>query len=241
MIPHRSRLTSILMCLVLAACNGPVPDQDDASSVSTPAASQDSSSFERVELDLGQTLAMVEEVQVGSKEFGQVAARRLPQSGGKYLSTEEKAELLDELIDQKLLYMEARRLGFDQDPKVQRQMIQILLRRTVYSQVRNTDFTNDELRAFYEKEKENFTTPEKLLIRRIFIKVEGIRPEDEATRIAQQAYERVKADPESFAQVAQEVSEDIFQKRGGDLGFVPRSGKANVPDDVVTKAFDMEL
>ena len=229
-------LSSAMLGLALMACTGPAATPEGPS---TPV--KQNLPEVAVDLDLGATLATVDGVTVGSKEYGLVAARRIPKDGAPHLSDEEKKELLDELIDQKLLYMEARRLGLDQDPKVQRQMIQILLRKTVYSQVRNTDFTNEELRAYYEKEKDNFTTPEKLLIRRIFVKVDGVRPEDEAMRIAKQALERVKKDPESFATVAQEVSEDIFQKRGGDLGYVPRSGKANVPDEVVAKAFELPL
>src|SRR5262245_29385123 len=71
--------------------------------------------------DVGETLATVNGVTVGSKEFEQAAARKAPASGDS-LSAEEKKGVLDDLVEEKLLYAEALRKGLDKDAKVQKVM-----------------------------------------------------------------------------------------------------------------------
>ena len=71
------------------------------------------------EQDIGEVLATVNGMKVGSIDF-QSAASRVSPADGEALSQEERLEVLNELIDEKLLYQEALRQGLDKDPKVQK-------------------------------------------------------------------------------------------------------------------------
>jgi len=223
--------------LLVAACEGggqaPTATADKAGAAA-PAAAEASA------VDIGEVIADVDGVPVGSDEFKEAAARRKP-ADGERLSAVERKEVLDRLVDEKLLYKAALSKGLDKDPKVQKVMVNTLLRQEVYANVRNSDFTDEELQAYYESHKDDFVVPEKVQIKRILVKTGKERTEDEAQSIAKDAYMRLKKDASAFKDVAAKVSEDPYRRRGGDVGFVPRSGKPGLADSVVEKAFSMKV
>lgn len=222
--------------LLLAACEG----GDGAPAASTSNADAAAPAKTASSVDIGEVLADVDGVPVGTTEFKEAAARRKPADGEK-LSMEERKEVIDRLVDEKLLYKAALGKGLDKDPKVQKVMVNTLLRQEVYANVRNSDFSDEELQAYYESHKDDFVVPEKVQIKRILVKVGKERSEAEAQDIAKQAHQRLKKDPSSFKDVAAKVSEDPYRRRGGDVGFVPRSGKPGLSDSVVEKAFSMKV
>lgn len=222
--------------LLLAACDG----GNGAPAASTSNADAAAPAKAASSVDIGEVLADVDGVPVGTTEFKEAAARRKPADGEK-LSMEERKEVIDRLVDEKLLYKAALGKGLDRDPKVQKVMVDTLLRQEVYANVRNSDFSDEELQAYYESHKDDFVVPEKVQIKRILVKVGKERSEAEAQDIAKQAYQRLKKDPSSFKDVAAKVSEDPYRRRGGDVGFVPRSGKPGLSDSVVEKAFSMKV
>lgn len=190
--------------------------------------------------DLGEILATVDGINVGSKEFEEMAARKQPAEGDT-LSMEEKKEVLDRIIDEKLLYKAALAKGLDQDPKVQKVMVNTLLREEVYSSVRNSDFTDEELQAYYEAHKDDFVVPEKVQIKRILIKVDDDTDDAAAKAKAEDLRAQLKKDSDKFKELAAKNSEDPFRRRGGDVGFVAKSGKPGLDDAVVAKAFEMNV
>jgi parvulin-like peptidyl-prolyl isomerase len=149
--------------------------------------------------------------------------------------------VLARLIDEELLYQEALRQGLDRDPKVKKVMVNTLLRQEVYGSIRNSDFTDEQLEAYYESHKDEFVVPEKVQIKRILIKAGEERSEDEARSLAAELRAQVVANPASFKEVATRSSEDPYRRRGGDVGFVPREGKPGLEQDIVDRAFDMEV
>lgn len=220
--------------LLFTACDGGASKANTDQKNAAPAAAAAPA------LDIGETLADVGGVPVGSKEFQEAAARKKPAEGNE-LSVAEKREVLDRLVDEKLLYKAALAKGLDKDPKVQKVMVNTLLRQEVYANVRNSDFTDEELQGYYESHKDDFVVPEKVQIKRILVKVGKERTEAEAQAIAKDAYSQVKKNPSSFKEVAAKVSEDPYRRRGGDVGFVPRSGKPGLAAAVVDKAFEMKV
>jgi parvulin-like peptidyl-prolyl isomerase len=84
-----------------------------------------------------------------------------------------------------------------------------------YVYLRYDDVDEDRLRAFY---KENPKLFERAHVAHILIK----KDEEYARGI----YQRVKADPDSFAKVARVESEDSSAKEGGDLGWFYRDDMA---------------
>lgn len=226
MVSMRSVLLSLCL-LGVVACDGGQGGAQGAPSSQAAAA------------DLGETLATVNGVVVGSKEFEQAAARKAPASGDS-LSAEEKKEVLDALVEEKLLYAEALRKGLDRDPKVQKVMVNTLLREDVYSTVKNSDFTDEMLQAYYEEHKSEFVVPEKVQIKRILVKVTDARPDDAAKQEAERIRGEVVKSPDSFKDLAAKYSEDPYKRRGGDVGFVSKEGKPGLDPAIVEKAFGVE-
>ncbi len=221
------RSAVVLLCLAGVACEG---SEGGAKGPEAQAAGP----------DLGETLATVNGIVVGSKEFEQAAARKSPASGDA-LSVEEKKEVLDGLVDEKLLYSKALQQGLDKDPKVQKVMVTTLVRDEVYASVRNSDFTDEVLQAYYDQHKDEFVVPEKVQIKRILIKVTEARPDAQAKAEAEKVRAEVSANPDSFKDVAARVSEDMYKRRGGDVGFVAKEGKPGLDPAIVDMAFTLQV
>ncbi len=223
--------------LVTALLGGLVACEGGSSDGSTTPSAQGGNNAQ----DIGEVLATVNGLSVGSIEFQTAAARATP-ADGKELSLEERREVLDRLIDDKVLYQEALRQGLDQDPKVQKVMVNTLLREEVYANVRNSDFTDEELQAYYETNKEEFVVPEKVQVKRILVRRTDDRPIDEAMAEAARIRGEIAADPATrFKDAATQYSEDPYRRRGGDVGFVSSEGKPGLDQDIVDKAFTLEV
>ena len=190
--------------------------------------------------DIGEVLATVNGIEIGSKEYEQAAARKTP-AAGDALSAAEKQEVMDRLVEEKLLYEAALKKGLDKDPKVQKVMVNSLLRDVVYNNVRNSDFTDEELQKYYDAHKEEFVVPEKVQIKRILIKITDERPDDKAKAEADRIRGLLVKKPDDFKDLAAQFSEDPYRRRGGDVGFVPRTGKPGLDPDVVNKAFEVPV
>jgi len=128
-------------------------------------------------------------------------------------------------------------LGVDKDPKVQKVVVNTLLRDIVYAEVRNDDFPEADLRAYYEVNRTDFVIQAKVQLRRILV----LEKEDgDAKAEAQRLHGEVVENPGRFRELAAKFSEGDFKRRGGDMGFIPRSGKPGVDMALVDKAFSME-
>jgi peptidyl-prolyl cis-trans isomerase C len=209
-------------------------------STTTPGASGTPSAAAAAE-DIGEVIAKVDGMAIGSKDFEKAAARTTPEDGDS-LSDDERRDVLDRLIADKVLYKEALRLGLDQDPKVQKVMVNTLLRQEVYAQVRNSDFGEEMLKAYYDEHPEEFVVPEKVQIKRILVRINDERPKDQALAEAQRLRGLVAGNPkDEFKDVASKHSEDPYRRRGGDVGFVSSEGKPGLDEAIVTKAFEMSV
>lgn len=227
----RPLFAALLLSTFVTACDQDAGTTAGGGTTAAPAATAE---------EVGETLAEVSGMVIGSKEFEAAAARKAP-AVGDTLSAEEKQEVLDSLVNDKLLYQAALQKGLDRDPKVQKVMVNTLLREVVYANVRNSDFTDEELQAYYEAQKEEFVVPEKVQIKRILIKAGDKRTEDEAKAEAERIRAEVAKAPDSFKDLAAKFSEDPYRRRGGDVGFVPKSGKPGLDAEVVAKAFELEV
>jgi parvulin-like peptidyl-prolyl isomerase len=217
--------------LGMTACDNGGSDEAGGAASTTPTAQK---------ADIGDVLATVNGLNVGSKDYKAAASRKVP-ANGKALSTEEKTEVLDRLVDEKLLYLAALDQGLDQDPKVQKVMVNTLLREAVYAKVKNSDFTDEDLQKYFDEHKDEFVVPEKVQIKRILVKVTDDRADDAAKSEAERILGELKTDVGQFKDLASKFSEDPYKRRGGDVGFVPKDGKPGLDSGIVDKAFSLSV
>ncbi len=186
---------------------------------------------------IGVPLATVDGHPIGTKEFDPQAIRRAGAKGD--IPMDVRLDVMDDLVDEKLLYIEALRRDLDLDPKIQKMMVNTLLKEEVYSSVRTSDIKEDEVRAYFEQHKDEFVVPEKLQIKRILVKPRGEETPDMAKNRAEEIRAEVVARPADFKALAQQHSQGPFARRGGDMGYVTTEGKPGVDPAVVAKAFDL--
>lgn len=222
-------LTTLMVATLLAAqgCGGNEAGLPaDGGKVSAPSA------------DAGETLATVNGLKVGSEDFKAAAARKVP-ADGKALSLDEKKDVLKRLVDEKLLYQAALKEGLDKDPKVQKVMVNTLLREAVYAKVKNSDFTDEVLQGYFDENRDDFVVPEKVQIKRILVKVTDERPDDKAKAEAERLHGKLAKDSSQFKDLASNHSEGPYKRRGGDVGFVPADGKPGLDKAIVDEAFKL--
>lgn len=190
----------------------------------------------------GDKLADVNGMVIDTNEFDEAYSRTMPRGPESENQDEmaKKKEVLDRLVADKVLYQEALRQNLDKDPKIQRMMINTLLRKDVYGSLRNSDISDEELQKYFDEHKDEFIVPEKVQVKRILIKVDATTPDDAAKKKADNLLADVKKNPDSFKDVAIKESQDVFARRGGDIGFISKEGKPGLDQKVVDEAFKLE-
>lgn len=225
---RRSHSAALCMAFLLAACNGGAGKGEAGSPVCKwpPVPT---------EAQIGAPLGYVDGMPFGTLEFDTMAAREMGRDGT--IGEESRKTIVDALVEEKLLYMEALRQGIDKDPKIQKMMVNTLLKQEVYGQVRTSEITEDELRAYFADHEDEFVVAAKFQIKRILVKPEEGESAEAARARAEEIRAAVLSNPADFKSLAQRHSKDPYARRGGDLGFVTKEGKPGVDPAVVEAAF----
>ena len=151
--------------------------------------------------------------------------RRIPTPFAGTISPKEKQRLVENWIEEELLYREAIRQKLDQDPELSdridravRQLLASELMARTYA--RAAEVSEDEILNYYEEHRADFERDQlELRVRHLVV----------ADRNAMnRAWNRLQRG-EFFEQVAREVSIDQSAVNGGDLGYFT--------EDMVTPAF----
>lgn len=169
-----------------------------------------------------------------------------------------KKQIVDNLVDQELLYQSSKKEGIDHDPEVKAKID--LYKKVILAQAYVEEAAAKEARKYYDSNPNEF---EKLKLSHILIRFgtpkeinEARRqkrknpniiiphPEKEALDLANKVYDLLK-NGGNFAKLAKEYSEDIRTKEnGGDLGPVSK----NEPllsrvgfQPLLEKAFEMKV
>ena len=161
-----------------------------------------------------QTVSIV--AQVGDRHLTREALeRRIPPPFADTISPKEKQKLVENWIEEELLYREAIRQKLDQDPelseRIDRAVRQLLASELMArTHAREAEVSEDEILAYYEERRADFERDQlELRVRHLIV----------ADRNAQtRAWDRLQKG-EFFEQVAREVSIDQSAVNGGDLGY----------------------
>ena len=161
-----------------------------------------------------QTVSIV--AQVGDRHLTKEALeRRIPTPFADTISPKEKQKLVENWIEEELLYREAIRQKLDQDPelseRIDRAVRQLLASELITrTHAREAEVSEDEILAYYEEHRADFERDQlELRVRHLIV----------ADRNAQtRAWDRLQKG-EFFEQVAREVSIDQSAVNGGDLGY----------------------
>lgn len=134
-----------------------------------------------------------------------------------------KKRYLEEVIAEKLFYEDAIRKGLNNDKEVaeilQEAKKKIIIAKLIKTEIEDkAKVSEDQIKAFYEANKDKLKTPEMWRASHILVPTE-----DEANAILQALKGGAK-----FEDLAKEKSKDATATRGGDIGYF-RSGQL-VPD-----------
>ncbi|MBZ4683813.1 MAG: peptidyl-prolyl cis-trans isomerase [Fusobacteriaceae bacterium] len=156
----------------------------------------------------------------------EMVLKSIPEQYKDYYSSEEgKAEILKELVEQKLIKKEAEKLGLDNDEELQKEINLYKERLLINSYINKNiiekvDVTDDEVKAYYETNKENYKTPEQVNASHILILTMNLNEEEkkDAYKRAQDVFKMVK-EGKDFHELAKKYSEGPSAKDGGRLGW----------------------
>ena len=148
----------------------------------------------------------------------------------RYQSLERRKQLLDEIIKAELLAAEARKRGLDQKPEVKERIRQIL-REDVLRQMRAeapapADISEADVRAYYDKHREDFRDPERRRVAHILL--------TDAAKAKVLLEQAKKASPTEWGKLVRDNSLDKASigasttplELSGDLGIVGPPGVA---------------
>ncbi len=158
---------------------------------------------------------------------------------------QQKVMLIKKLMHQKIVADIARKEGHDKKTAVKEQLQYLidnfLTKEYIFSNVvEKISVTEDELKDYYNRNKEKYTTPEQVKASHILVKVNfGASPEEKkkAKDKAKQILEWLKKG-EKFETLAEQYSDDQQSKTsGGSLGYIARG---RMPKSFDEQAFSMK-
>ena len=150
-----------------------------------------------------------------------------------------KQEMLTKMINDLLIQKEAVRRKLDQDEEIQKKIERYknrIIKLKLFSEVakERSAVDDEEIKAYYEKNKVRYKQSEKIKARQILIHLPPGSDEQKITssRVkAEEIHKRAMAG-ENFAELAKNYSEGPAAKRGGDLGYFTRGRMIKEVDEV---------
>ena len=193
-------------------------------------------------------LAKVGDYSITLGEYAAALERMDSFDRGRYVSQERRRELLDEMIKVELLAQEAERRGIDKEPATQ-EALRLVLRDALLRDARKNargpaDFTDEEVRAYYNANREQYMEPERRRVSHL-----ATKDRSKAEQLLVQA--RSLGDIEAWGRLVLEHSEEYKTKKhagpvetAGDVGFVgppgdSRGANPRVPEPLRAAVFDV--
>jgi len=172
-------------------------------------------------------LAVVGNQKITEKEFQDFVSTLPEQWQVRAKTPSGKKQILDYLIRNKLIRLEAERRGITDRPEVRKKIEEaeqrIITQELLTEFRKNLTIPEDELQKYYEQHKSEFTTPELVRLQQILIRTHSADPRDveKAMKRAESLLKRAQKG-EPFDQLARKNSEDPgTANQGGDQGYLP--------------------
>jgi hypothetical protein len=165
----------------------------------------------------------------------------------RYQSPDRRRQLLDSMIEVELLAQEARRRGLDQQPKTRGRIRQVLrdelLRRVREGLPQPADLPLGEVRAYYDKHRDDFKEPERRRVAHLEVATKA-----QAEKLLPSALDASAAEwgklvkQHSLAKTP--PGEVVPLELAGDMGIVSAPGvtqgaNPNVPEPLRVAAFEI--
>ena len=160
-------------------------------------------------------IAEVGKAKITLEQFQEVIDTSAPNARQAVLKQKDK--LLEEVVNQELIFQEAQAINLIQDTTVQKSLEgakrQFLLQRMLQIRLQDkVNVTPQEVKDYYDKNKEKFVAPERVRAAHILVKDE---------KLAKGLLQKIQKGAD-FDSLAMENSIDPSKVNGGDLGFFTR-------------------
>jgi peptidyl-prolyl cis-trans isomerase C len=188
-------------------------------------------------------LAKVGEVTITVNDFEETINSYSPYLRQKYNSPEMRKKKLEEMVEFELLALEAKNLGYAEDPSIQEAVKQQLVRELqeqIFENIKLEDITEEEAKAYYDAHPDKYHKPAQIRIAHVELsdgtKAEALLAEliaDETNTILwRDSVVKYSEDPKN-------------QHHGGDLGYVSKveertPGEPKLADAIVNAAHEIK-
>jgi len=188
----------------------------------------------------GKVVATVGSSTITTGDIEDILGRMPPFQRRRFADEKGKKELLDNLVNEELYYQEALRRGLDRDADFTSRMEQFrrgilanMVKKSLYEQ--EIQVSEEEVKKYYEDNKDKFMTPETVKVRLILIKLTQDAPEADVAKAkakAEDVLKKLKAGG-NWDKLCEQFSDDRgTNKRGGLLTRVRRGVRGQEFDDV---------
>ena len=170
-------------------------------------------------------------------------ASQPPMFRQEYTSKEKQQELLNILIQGKLLAQEAARRGFDKDSEVTaitKNKLASLMHKSMVEDAEKASPSEEDLKKYYDEHIDDYHKPEKMRARHILMK-DKVAAEAKLKELLSK-----KVELHEFRKIAKELTQNEDDKKnGGDLGFFTRVDErkeedSKIPAPLVEAAFSLK-
>lgn len=135
-----------------------------------------------------------------------------PQMAAGFQGEEGRKALLNELINQRLFYLEAAEQGLENETRFQEDFVRVkenfLTQYAIQKLINSVSVTHEELQEYYQSHQSEFVSGEAVRASHILVPSEDF---------AKDLYQRIQ-NGESFDKLAREYSTCPSKEKGGDLG-----------------------
>ncbi|WP_432402733.1 peptidylprolyl isomerase [Wukongibacter sp. M2B1] len=161
-------------------------------------------------------LAVVNGKEITENDVNVLLQNFVAQGNMNFNSEQGKKQILDELINQELFYLDAIENNYDKEEEFLKELeinkVNILKNYSLKKVLNGVSVTDEEIKEYFNNNQESFKTPESIQASHILVK-----EEEEINKVAKEIEGGL-----DFEEAAAKYSTCPSKQRGGDLGFFTR-------------------